>query len=401
MSNIQKRGENSWLFTLYTGRDANGKYIRKTRTIKIIEESLLKSKKKVRDYLNEEFAKFKAEIESGEYIAPEKMTFVAFVEEWREKYAVKHLGEKTLELYMIHLNNRVIPSFGHLRLDAIKTIQIVNFIEEMGKVNRLDGKKGAISPGTVQIIYRAIKNVFSRAVEWKVIKTNPVEGVKKPRAIPKNMEVYNNDEVESLLTYLENEQIHWRIMISLALTTGLRRGELLGLEWKNIDIDKGTLDIRQSLTFSKNGGYKVKEPKTKNSLRKVALPTSMLAELREFKIHCNKLRMKSADVWQGGESFFLFTSWNGKPLNPYSVGQWWRRFINRTSLKYIRFHDLRHTSATLLLNQGVHAKIISSRLGHANITTTLNIYAHALQEADQSAADKLDSLFTSRREKRA
>jgi integrase len=187
-------------------------------------------------------------------------------------------------------------------------------------------------------------------------------------------------------------------MISLALTTGLRRGELLGLDWKNVDLEKGTINVRQSLTFSHSGGYKVKEPKTRNSSRKVSLPVSLLPELKNFKIHCNKLRLETVDLWEGGEHFFLFTSWNGKPLNPYSIGTWWRRFTKRNQFKYIRFHDLHHTSATLLLNKGVHAKIISSRLGHANIATTLNIYAHALQEADQAAADKLDTLFTSRKE---
>jgi integrase len=205
--------------------------------------------------------------------------------------------------------------------------------------------------------------------------------------------------VEQLLVLLDNEAIHWRIMVTLALTTGLRRGELLGLDWKSVDLDKGTIDVRQALTFSKNG-YKLKEPKTKNSIRKVTLPGSLIPDLKSFKIYCNKQRMKSADMWEGGENFFLFTFWNGKPLNPYSVGTWWRRFSANNKLKYIRFHDLRHTSATLLLNQGVHAKIISSRLGHANIATTLNIYAHALQEADQAAADKLDSLFGAKNEKK-
>ncbi len=392
MANIQKRGENSWLLSLYTGKDASGKYIRKTRTIKVEDEALLKTKKRLQDYLDNEFAKFKQEIEAGEYIAPEKMTFAAFVGEWREKYAREHLGDATLDTYNIHLKNRIIPVFGHKRIDEIKTIQIMNFIEDLKKGSRQDGKEGSISAGTIQYIHRTIKNVFSRAVDWKVIKSNPVEGVKKPRVIQKNMEVYDEAEVGELLALLENEAIHWRVMITLALTTGLRRGELLGLDWKNVDLDKGTIDVRQALTFSKNG-YKVKEPKTKNSIRRVSLPASLIPDLKTFKTHCNKQRMKTSDLWEGGENFFLFTFWNGKPLNPYSVGTWWRRFSANNKLKYIRFHDLRHTSATLLLNQGVHAKIISSRLGHANITTTLNIYAHALQEADQAAADKLDSLF--------
>jgi integrase len=152
------------------------------------------------------------------------------------------------------------------------------------------------------------------------------------------------------------------------------------------------------LTFSQTGGYKVKEPKTKNSTRRVTLPGTLIPELRSFKAHCNEQRIKTVDKWEGGENFFLFAFWNGKPMNPYSVGTGWRRFSANNNLKYIRFHDLRHTSATLLLNQGVHAKIISSRLGHANITTTLNIYAHALQEADQAAADKFDFLFTAKGE---
>ncbi|WP_409347058.1 site-specific integrase [Paenibacillus sp. MBLB4367] len=122
-------------------------------------------------------------------------------------------------------------------------------------------------------------------------------------------------------------------------------------------------------------------------------------KLKEYKLHCNKERMKASELWEGGEYFFLFTAWNGKPISPFSVNNYWGRFIKRNNLKYIRFHDLRHTSATLLLNQGVHAKIISSRLGHADITTTLNIYAHALQEADQAAADQFDSLFSQRMHK--
>jgi integrase len=312
MANIQKRGENSYFLTVNIGKDENGKYIRRTKTVNA------RTKKEAES----EYAKFRQEVDAGEYIAPEKMTFSSFVEEWREKYAVKHLGEATLDTYMIHLKNRIIPIFGTMRLDAIKTIHIVNFIEELSKGQRHDGKEGALSPGTIQYIHRVIKNVFSRAVEWKIIKTNPVEGVKKPKVVQKNMEVYKQEEVETLIALMENEPIQWRVMISLALTTGLRRGELLGLDWKNVDLEKGTIDVRQSLTFSHSGGYKVKEPKTRNSSRKVTLPVPLLPELKNFKIHCNKLRLETVDLWEGGEHFFLFTSWNGKPLNPYSIGTW-------------------------------------------------------------------------------
>lgn len=183
-------------------------------------------------------------------------------------------------------------------------------------------------------------------------------------------------------------------MISLALTTGLRRGELLGLEWKYVNFENGTIDVRQSLTFVKELGYLVKEPKTKNSVRIVSIPPSLIPDLKALKIESSKDRMKSEELWEGGDRFFVFSSWNGKPLYPSSVKTWWSRFTKRHNLKYIRFHDLRHTSVTLLINKGVHAKIISERLGHANILTTMNIYGHALRSADLEAAKHFDSLFS-------
>jgi integrase len=118
-------------------------------------------------------------------------------------------------------------------------------------------------------------------------------------------------------------------------------------------------------------------------------------------VKCMEERLACLDLWEGGDYFFVFNAWNGKPLNPYSVKTWWTRFTKRHSLRYINFHALRHTSATLLLNQGLHAKIIQARLGHANITTTLNIYTHALQEADQGAAKIFDNMLQENKKNRA
>ncbi|MFY0544943.1 site-specific integrase [Brevibacillus sp. H7] len=165
------------------------------------------------------------------------------------------------------------------------------------------------------------------------------------------------------------------------------------MEWKHIDLEAGTIDVRQSLTFVKGIRYQIIEPKTKNSVRKVAMPPSVIPEEKALKVQSVKDRMQSGELWEGGEHFFVFSSYNGKPLYPSSVKTWWSRFIKRNALRYIRFHDLRHTSATLLINKGVHAKIIWERLGHANILTTMNIYGHALRSADQEAAKHFDSLF--------
>ncbi|MGG3882633.1 site-specific integrase [Brevibacillus panacihumi] len=364
MASVQKRGENSWLLVVEAGCDANGKRIKKTKTVKGMGKR----------EAEKELAKFVTEVEVGQYIAPEKMTFSAFVDEWLEKYARNELSPKTLENYIIQINNRLIPEFGHLRLDQIKPLHIVTFLKNLQQVGgRKDGKEGKLSSGMIEYIHRVLKNVFNRAVDWKVIKTSPMEGIKKPKVEQAEMSVFDDEEVQRLFLALEKEKIMWRVMITLALTTGLRRGELLGLEWKHIDLETGTIDVKQSLSFVKEIGYQIKEPKTKNSVRKVAMPPSVIHEVKALKIQSAKERMQSGELWQGGEHFFVFSSWNGKPLYPSSVKTWWSRFIKRNSLRYIRFHDLRHTSATVLINKGVHAKIISERLGHANILTTMNI----------------------------
>lgn len=182
-------------------------------------------------------------------------------------------------------------------------------------------------------------------------------------------------------------------MITFALTTALRRGELLALEWKHVDWNTGTIDVLQSVSMSPAGNVHVKEPKTKNSKRKVSLPNSMLEELREYYLHKIKERDKIGDRWQGGDYFFMFCHPDGKAFHQERPYLWFRHFIKKNKLRYIRFHDLRHTSATLLINQGVHAKIISERLGHGNINTTMNVYGHTLRSADQSAADKFETIL--------
>lgn len=383
MANIQKRGDASWYLTVFLGKGADGKYIRRTKTVQCRTKREAES----------EYAKFRQEVEAGEYISPSRTTLAAFIQEWKEKYALKHLGMATLEIYMVHLNGRVIPRLGHLKLEDIKPMHFIDLTDELSNGGRRDGKDGRLSPSTIHYIHRAIRNVLNRAVEWKLIKNNPMDGVKKPKEDPRELDVYSQQEIDHIFYLLEKEKDLWRILITLALTTGMRRGELLGLDWKHINMDEGTIDVKQTLSFTKSKGYEIKEPKTKSSRRRIELPASLITDLKAYKSKCNEERLACASLWQGGENFFVFNSWNGKPLNPYSLKTWWTRFSKRHNIRYINFHALRHTSATLLLNQGLHAKIIQARLGHANITTTLNIYTHALREADQAAAGIFDKML--------
>lgn len=391
MASIQKRGENSFLLVVEAGYDAQGKRIKKTRTIKVTEKF---TPKKLKEHLELELAKFKMEVEAGEYIAPEKMTFQTFVEEWRTKYAIKEMGPKTLEIYTGYLKNRILPVFGHMRLDQIKPFHVVRFMSELSDDgSRQDGKEGALSPGTIRYIHRVMKNILQRAEEWQIIKKNPAADVKKPKETYKDIEVYDEEDIAALFEALEKEPIHWRMMITLAITTGLRRGELVGLEWKHIDLDNGTLEVKQSISMRIKGETIISEPKTKKSKRKISLPDNLIDQLKEYYFHARKVRFQMGDKWQGEDRFFVFCNPEGTPFHPETPYLYFRRFLKKNGLKYIRFHALRHTSATLLISQGVHAKIISERLGHASITTTMNVYGHALQSADKEAANKFNNII--------
>ncbi|MDF9844591.1 MULTISPECIES: site-specific integrase [unclassified Paenibacillus] len=392
MPYYEKRGEASWRLVVELGDKLDGSRDRRYKTVRVSDKALLKSVKKLEAYLNEELVKFKIEVEAGEYIAPEKMNFNAFVGEWRDKYAKEHLEEKTLYTYEVNLRKHIIPVFGHQRLDQIKPLHIVTFLKKLAEPgSRKDGK--SLSSGTIQINHRVLKNIFKRAVEWKVIKDNPAASVQKPKVTSKQNTPYNEQEVKQLLQALQKEPIRWRVMITLAITTGLRRGELLGLEWKHVDLKTGVISVEQSVALSPKGNAHVKDPKTKGSKRKVSLPASVLEELKDYAKHQAKERDRNEIIWEGGDRKFLFCHLNGKAYHQERPYLWFRQFLKKNGFRYIRFHDLRHTSATLLINQGVHAKIISERLGHGNISTTMNVYGHALQSADQAAADKFDSLF--------
>lgn len=393
MANIQRRGERSWLLTVYQGWGADKKYVRKTKTIRIEDDNLLKTTKKLQDYLDGEYAKFKQEIEEGIYIAPQRFTFGAFVEEWKEKYAIKHLEAKTYKNYISALNAHILPVFKDMKLEAIKPMHILSFLESLGKEGaRKSGKGGVLSQGAIALQYRVIRNVLNCAVDWKLIKKNPATSVKQPKMTTKEIEPYSEEEVNQLMAALKNAPYHWRMLISLALATGMRLGEMLGLEWKHIDWNTCVIDVVQSLTRSVDGVPQLKEPKTKNSKRKVALPASMIDSMKEYYLYRMKERDQVKEAWKGGDHFFVFAHYDGTPFNETTPSHWFKDFLKRNGFRHIRLHDLRHTSATLLINQGVHAKIISQRLGHANITTTMNVYGHALATADHAAANKFDNI---------
>lgn len=315
MASIQKRGESSWLLVVEAGYDSSGKRIKRTKTVKGMGK---------RD-AEKELAKFQTEVLACEYIAPEKMKFEVFVEEWREKYAEKELAPLTLKTYNHHLKNHILPAIGHLRLDQIRTIQLINLLDSLSKAGvRKDGREDTLASGTIQYIYRVIKNIFNRATDWKLIKSNPLTGIKKPKVIQSEMSYYDESEAQEVIKALYSEPVMWRLFCLIAILGGLRRGEILALEWTDIDYELGCICVNKSISLTINSKAIVKEPKSKGSRRSVPMPVFFMEELKSYHHTWKVKRMQVGDMWLGNDHLYIFHAGFGKPIYHTQPSKWWK-----------------------------------------------------------------------------
>lgn len=393
---IEKRGSNTWRLTVDLGLKGNGKRDRHRRTITVDDPALLKTSKKLRDYLEDQLHQFRREVESGEYIKPEKMLFEDFVEnEWKTKYGSKtdNLSPLAYKTYCRHIKNHIMPVFGKKYLEDIKTMHIVTFIDNLGKSGaRKDGHGDTLSAGTIQYIHRVLKNILARATEWQLIKSNPVSGVKKPKVEQTEFGFYDEAEAKQVIGALYQEQRRWRLFILGAMIGGCRRGELLGLEWPNVDFENGTISVQKSISLTEKSKAVEKGPKSKSSKRTIDMPEWYMNELEVHKREWELERKKAivAGEWVGEDREFVFHAGTGKPFYHTYPSEWWIKFIKRHGLKRVRFHDLRHSSATLLIEAGASMKAIQKRLGHAKHQTTADIYAHVTKKVSRDTAEKFD-----------
>jgi integrase len=399
MASIRKRGKNSYLLIQEQGYDAKGKRIQHTKTILVEDPSLRRAPKRLQEYLNTELVKFKMEVESGTYVTPEKLTFKAFVDQWKRKHVFVDLADKTIDNYLLQLDNRIVPYFENLYMDQVKTMHILDYLEFLRTPEaRMDGKKNPLGSATIVYNYRILRSLFGKAVEWNILKKNPMIGIKKPNEDDVGeMQYYEEAEIGALFLALENEPLHLRSLVILAITTGMRRAELLGLEWKYIDLDRGILEIKNTIPKFKNGKPVVKGTKNKKT-RKIALSPSVVAELQMYYEEWMRERNMITELWEDGKFEYLFCHPNGKPLNPERLTKHWTAFYRRHKLRPIRLHDLRHTSVSWMIYQKVHLAAIAKRVGHSN-TKMMSIYGHIFESVDQAAASVFDHIVKPKKDR--
>ncbi|MBB6670239.1 tyrosine-type recombinase/integrase [Cohnella nanjingensis] len=398
MPNIEQRGENTWRLIVYNGYKANGDPNRERRKITVEDPALLKSKVKLQQYLESEWYKFKEEVETGQYIKIDKVTFEAFVPEWKKGYAEQKLGGYTRRNYYGIISSQLLPEFGHVEINKIKTIHIVKFMTRLTTASgRKDGKSKPLATNTQLNIYRTLKSIMDTAAKWKIISSNPMEGVDRPthsktekREMKKRKKSLTPEETKYTIEKLRQVSFQWRMYYVGVILGGFRRGEMLGVEWPAVDFESGGIHVEKQITFDEDSNPVEGEVKTEESEGFVPMPQFYMNALRKFKQAWEEEKDQLGSKWKGGEKLYVFHSGCGEGYYPDAPTRQWARIKAKYNLPPVRLHDLRHTTAMLLREEQVDMKSIQERLRHSRLETTSNIYTHESETISRFTADRLE-----------
>jgi integrase len=467
MASIEKRGEHSYRITVIVGRSEGGKVLRKAKTIEISDDL---TPRQMRQELEKQSVLFENEVKTGTYYEPSRMTVNELIKMWLVEKE-PNLKAKTYYRYRDLLIGRVSKGLGHLKVDEVKPLHLMDFYNGLKKDNHQNAKIYmpnsnfwnlfthtcrtnkdlakiiGVSYGTVQAMktgkptskakticdslnmnlddlfitlppkkelssrtihhhHRVLNTMMNDAVRWGIMKENPCLRVNTPKTKSKEMNTLDEEGFTEYLSCLEKEPIKTQVLITLALVTGCRRGELCALSWNHISFEKRQLNVKQSVSYTSATGLLIGSPKTEASRRIISLPDTTINLLRQYRRHQSAYKMKIGSRWQADEKKkcsemnkafidpdWIFTTKDGKMMFPDSLTSIFNSFVERNGLPDIRFHDLRHTACSMLLHEGVNIRAVASRLGHANPSVTMTVYAHALASADRVAAEIMEKLF--------
>ncbi len=253
-----------------------------------------------------------------------------------------------------------------------------------------------LSNNTILCYHRIISSILGEAVKQGILLSNPCSRVRTPKIKHKEAEYLEENDVIRLLQSLEKEPLQYRALITLLLYSGMRRGEALGLTWKDINFKDNLIDINKSSLYVSGKGIFDDETKNESSKRVIKVPQSVIDSLKQLQIEqFHKRQMLTDEDWQDCDK--VFKASNGSPLHPDTLSSWFKRFLKRHNLPNCHIHTLRHTNASLLIAQGINVRTVSNRLGHAQTSTTENIYSHAIKTADEKAAETLEEILTQKK----
>jgi integrase len=343
------------------------------------------------------WAEMMKNINTGDYIEPADLSLCEYLKQWLEHY--RHsVRPSTYDSYSWAINKHLIPGLGSIPLGKLKPLHIQTHLTKQMKTD--------LSPTSVRYQYNILREALTQAMKWQMIATNPCMAIDPPRKEKYKSAVYTPEQLQLLLAIASESKIF--LPLVLAATCGLRRGEICGLRWQEVDLDRGLLFVRNSLDWE-NSKLTLRPVKTANSERSVKLPTITLEALKKEKRHQAEDKLRAGGMYEEGGYVWAWD--DGRPHDPDYL---YHRFIKlikkhnisiekdeyltkeqkqEQQLPVIRFHDLRHSHATALLLEGISVKVISERLGHSSTKITQDIYSHVLPQMQEQAADVMDKLL--------
>jgi len=452
MATAKKQGS-GYKITVSRGYDIAGKQLRAHMTW---TPKPGMTPKQLDKELNRQITLFEEKVKNGLYVDG-GIKFADFAELWMKEYAEKQLAPATVagDRYYLKATNKAIGHIKldklqphhlmefynnlaeddargdityHLAVDLGKLLKELNLthyklaqeagvalrtVDSLFQGNNISRKSAeaickalelkftrAFKPSSNKVLtgstithyHRLISSILSTAVKWQVLISNPAERVSHPKIEHKEIQYLDETQSVRLIELLEDEPLQFKTAVILLLYSGLRRGELLGLEWGDFDFVKKTVSIRRTSQYLPAKGIYTKSTKTQSGQRVMKLPDVTFTLLKEYKVWQNGERFKAGDQWQDSDR--LFVTWKGSPIHPDTLTQHFSDFIKRhPDLPQIHLHSLRHSNASLLIAAGTNVRTVSQRLGHAQTSTTMNIYSHAIQSADAAAAEALGDIL--------
>ena len=372
---IKQRSKGSWSIVLDLGRDpSTGKRKQQWVTVR-------GTKKEAESKL----AELQHQLNTGEFVKTSKLTVREFLTQWFQDYVKTNARAATAEGYKIIVERHLIPSLGGIALAQLHPSHIQGYYAKALVEGRCDGK-GGLAARTVVHHHRVLREALSHAVKWGLVGRNVADAVDPPRAVNKEMKALDSAGVLRLLDAARGT-IYFPL-INLATFTGMRRSELLGLRWLDLNLSRGTVSIVQVLHCLPGGRIVFEQPKTARSKRLVKLSHETTLALRAYR------DTVEADLEQVGDSIsgdrLLFSNINGAPLLPNTVTHAFAKIARRAGLEGFTFHSLRHTHASIMLQQGVSSKTVAERLGHSTVVITLDTYSHLTPGVKEDAVDRFE-----------
>lgn len=404
MASITKLSDNKYRLFVSAGRGADGKRIRYSRVVTAKSE----------DHAAKILKKFQEEVMRDELPLPRNMNFSQLWELYLRDHVKISCKPMTLQWYH-ECGKRILVAFGHMKVTTIKPTHISNYYAALKDPDTCIGDlKSGVSDETIRHHHRALRAVFNFAVKYKIIKENPIDCINMPKAKKTPRRPFTDEELPIMLDALSEQPLKWQALVMLAITTGMRREELVGLKWSDINVETKTIFICRAVQHTKETGLIVDDTKTESSVRKVVIPNITLSVILHWRNEQHMLltkrvnKLKEVKVLNRGasshlldlynrlndfENEYVWNQYDGMPMLPRSVTHWWCKFIKNNNLPHVTFHGTRHTSATIALTEGVDVKSVSSRLGHADASTTLRVYAYALESTDRKIAQLWDDII--------